>query len=67
MVQVRETLSILDLDYVSLPCPLEDPLAETLSREGRWRLVPPLPLPTLPPLLTPPPLTDLLLLYHFQA
>ena len=29
--QVRETLSILDLDYVSLPCPLEDPLAETRS------------------------------------
>ncbi|KAJ1474226.1 hypothetical protein T484DRAFT_1833201 [Baffinella frigidus] len=36
--EVRETLSMLDLDYVCLPCPLEDPLAETLAREGRWRL-----------------------------
>jgi hypothetical protein len=29
---------MLDLDYVCLPCPLEDPLSETLAREGRWRL-----------------------------
>ena len=37
--KVRETLSMLDLDYVCLPCPLEDPLSETLAREGAGGLM----------------------------
>eukprot|EP00961_Rhodomonas_salina_P236109 3191205-Rhodomonas_salina.3 len=36
--QVREVLSILDIDYISLPCPCESFVDETAAKYGRWRL-----------------------------